>query len=90
MKHYNNAKNFAGNVYNTAQRLRAAIDKGARTAHTLYNVVSPALRQLGVNTGRADAIASRGVHGYNQIRDRVMHGHQVVSRATGQLSALGI
>ena len=60
-KHYNNVKSFAGNVYNQAQRLGHAIDKGAVMAHKIYNVVSPALRQLGVNTALPDMIANRSI-----------------------------
>ena len=77
-KHFNNVKNFANNVY-----------KGIGVAHKIYNVVSPALRQLGVNTALPDMVVNRGFDAYNQLRNKVTYGNHVLSRTAGQLSALG-
>ena len=89
-RHFNSVKNFAGNAYNQAQRLGHAIDKGAGIAKRAYHIVAPALRELGVNTGRVDRLADLGFTGYNQLRDRVMQGNDVLGRAAGRLGTLGI
>jgi hypothetical protein len=77
-------------VYNHAQRLGSAIDKGAGIAKRAYHIVAPALRELGVNTGGADRLADRGFTGYNQLRDKVVRGNEVVGRTAGRLGALGM
>ena len=89
-KHFNAAKDFGVNLYNQAQRVGSAIDKGARVAKQAYRVIAPALRELGVNTGGADRLADRTFTGYNQLRDRVSRGNEVVGRTAQRLSGLGI
>ena len=87
-KDLNHARNFGVNLYNQAQRVGSAIDKGARFAKQVYGVVSPALRELGVNTGQADRVADKAFTGYNQLRDKVVHGNEVVGRAGSRLAGL--
>ena len=89
-KHFNTAKNFGVSLYNQAQRVGSAIDKGARVAKQAYGVIAPALRELGVNTGQADRVADKAFTGYNQLRDRVSRGNDVVGRTLQRLSGLGI
>ena len=59
----------------------SAFDNGARFAKQAYGAISPALRELGVNTGQADRVADKALTGYNQLRDKVVHGNEVVGRA---------
>ena len=87
-KHFNAPKNFGDNLYNQAQRVGSAIEKGARIAKPAYGIVAPALRELGVNTGQADRIADKAFAGYNQLRDRVAQGNEVIGRAAGRLAWL--
>ena len=89
-KHFNAAKNFGVNLYNTAQRVGSAIDKGARVAKRAYGVIAPALRQLGVNTWGVDKIADKTFTGYSQLRDRVSRGNEVVERTARRLAGFGI
>ena len=70
-RHLHRAKHFGMNLYNTAQRVGGAIDKGAGIAKRAYGIIAPALRELGVDTGQADRVADRAFTGYNQLRDRV-------------------
>ena len=88
-KHFNIAKNFAGHVFNHAKRAGEAIDKGIGWAHKAYNIVSPALRQFGVNTAIPDMIVNRGFEGYNQLRNKVVQGNTSLNRTHGQLNAIG-
>ena len=53
-----------------------------------FGVISPALRELGINTGGVDRVADKAFTGYNQLRDKVVHGSEVVSRAAGRLGGL--
>ena len=89
-KHFNAAKNFGVNLYNQAQRVGSAIDKGARVAKQAYGVIAPALRELGVNTGGVDRIADKAFTGYSQLRDRVSHGNNVAERTARRLAGFGI
>ena len=88
-EHLNNAKNIAGHVFNQATRAGGAIDKGANWAHKAYNVVSPALRQFGVNTAIPDMIVNRGFDGYNQLRNKVANGGANLNPTQRQLNAIG-
>ena len=81
-------KNFDVNLYNQAQRMGSAIDKGARIAKQAYGIVAPALRELGVYTGQADRVADRAFTGYNQLRDRVTQGNDVIGRTAQRLTGL--
>jgi hypothetical protein len=89
-KHFNAAKNFGVNLYNQAQRVGSAIDKGARVAKQAYGVIAPALRELGANTGGADRIADKAFTGYNQLRDRVSNTSQVAERTARRLAGFGV
>ena len=73
-RHLNNAKNFAGHVFNQATRAGGTFDKGFHWAHKAYNIVSPALQQLGVPTAITDQLVNRGYDAYNQLRDKVVKG----------------
>ena len=87
-QHLRSAKDFGQNLYHRAQRVGSAVDKGMRFAKQAYGVFAPALRELGVNTGQADRVADRAFTGYNQLRDRVVRGNDVLGRAAGQLAGL--
>ena len=89
-RHFNRAKNFAHNAYNQARSVGMAIDKGAGLAKRAYHIVAPALRELGVDTSRADRGADRAFTGYNALRDRVQRGDQVLGRAAERLSGLSM
>jgi hypothetical protein len=89
-KHFNRAKNFGINLYNQAQRAGSAIDKGARFARQAFDIVSPALRELGVNTNRLDRGANKAFTGYNQLRDKVQQGNEVIERTAGKLAGLSM
>ena len=66
----------------------SAIDKGAKFAKQAFGVISPALRELGINTGGVGRVADKAFTGYNQLRDKVVHGNEVASRAAGRLGGL--
>ena len=87
-RRFNNVQNFGVNLYNQAQRVGSAIDKGARIAKQAYGIVAPALKELGVNTGQADRVAGKAFTGYNQLRDRVAQGNEVVGRTARRLTGL--
>ena len=65
-----------------------AIDKGMGMAKRAYGIVAPALREFGLNTGHVDRIADKGFTGYNQLRDRVVQGHEVATRTAGRLAGI--
>ena len=88
-KHLNNAKNFAGHVFNQATRAGGAIDKGTHWAHKAYNIVSPALRQFGVPTAITDQVVNRGYDAYNQLRDKVVKGGTLLNQTQKQTNSLG-
>ena len=85
-RHFNNVKNFCVNLYNQAQRMGSAFDKGARFAKQAYGVISPALRELGINTAAADRGADKAFTGYSQLRDKVVRGNEVVGRSAVRLA----
>ena len=87
-KHLNNAKNFAGHVFNQATRAGGAIDKGIHWAHKAYNIVSPALRQFGVPTAITDQVVSRGYDAYNQLRNKVVTGGALLNPTQKQFNSL--
>jgi hypothetical protein len=87
-KHFNRAKNSGINLYNQAQRAGSAIAKGARFARQAFDIVSPALRELGVDASRLDRGADKAFTGYSQLRDRMQQGNEVVQRTAGRLAAL--
>ena len=89
-RHFNNVKNFGVNLYNQAQRMGSAIEKGARIAKQAYGIVALALRELGDNTRQADRVADRAFTGYNQLRDRVTQGKDVIGRTAQRLTGLQI
>ena len=86
--HLGRAKNFGVNLYNQAQRMGSAIDTGARFAKQAYGIVAPALRELGVSTAHLDRGADIAFTGYNPLRDRVVHGNEVIGRTAGHLAGL--
>ena len=88
-KHFNNAKNFAGHVFNQATRAGGANDKEVNWAHKAYNIGRPALRQLGVNAAIPDMIVNRGFDGYNQLRNNLVKGGAILNLTQKQLSAIG-
>jgi hypothetical protein len=85
-RHFNIAKSFAHDAYSQARSIGMAIDKGSGLAKRAYGIVAPALRELGVDTSRADRGADRAFTGYNALRDRVARGNEVVGRAAERLS----
>ena len=89
-RHIHSAKNFAHNVYNQATSLGSAIDKGAGLAKRAYCIVAPALRELGVDTSRADRRADRAFTGYKALRDKVARGNGVVGRTAERLAGLSM
>ena len=86
-KHLNNAKNFASHVFNQATRVGGTFDKGFHWAHKAYNIVSPALRQLGVPTAITDQVVNRGYDAYNQLRDKVVKGGAILNQTRKQVNS---
>ena len=80
-KHLNNAKNFAGHVFNQATRIGGGLDKAVHWAHKAYKLASPALNALGVpGVGIADQVVNRGYDAYNQLRDKVAQSHNILNQ----------
>ena len=73
---------------NPAQRVGFAVDQGARFAKRVFGVISPALRELGIITGGVDRVADKAFTGYSQLRDKVLHGNEVLGRTAGRLAGL--
>ena len=84
--HLRSAKDFGQNLYHRAHRVGSAVDKGMRFAKQAYGIFAPALRELGVNTSQLDRGADRAFTGYNQLRDKVVRGNDVLGSAAGQLA----
>ena len=59
-----------------------------RFAKQAYGIVAPALREFGVNTSQLDRAADKGFTGYNELRDRVARGNEVLNRMAGRLAGL--
>ena len=59
-----------------------------RFSKQAYGIAAPALREFGVNTAQLDRGADKAVTGYNQLRDRVVHGNEILSRTAGRLAGL--
>ena len=86
--HLKSAKDFGRNLYHNAHRVGSAVDKGMRFAKQAYGFVAPALREFGVNTSQLDRAADKGFTGYNQLRDRVVQGNEILNRTAGRLAGL--
>ena len=79
-KHLNNARNFAGHVFNQATRIGGGLDKAVHWAHKAYQIASPALNALGVPTTITNQLVDRGYDAYNQSRGKVTRGHTLLNQ----------
>ena len=79
-KHLNNAKNFAGHVFNQATRIGGGLDKAVHWAHKAYQIASPALQTFGVPTAVTDQLVNRGYDAYNQLRDKLARSHNLLNQ----------
>ena len=74
--HFNKAKDFLGNAYNTTKSFLGSLDGGIRDLNTIYSVVSPVLESYGVNTGNKHVM--KALTGYDTIKSHVMEKHDRV------------
>ena len=74
--HFNKAKDFLGDAYNTTKSILGSLDGGIRDLKTIYSVVSPVLESYGVNTGNKHVM--KALTGYDTIKSHVMEKHDRV------------
>ena len=74
--HFNKAKDFLGNAYNTTKSCLGSLDGGIRDLKTIYSVVSPVLESYGVHTGNKHVM--KALTGYDTIKSHVMEKHDRV------------
>ena len=81
---FNTAKGHFGRAYGTAVRFGAGFDKGVGFAKRAYGIISPALRELGVNTAGADRNVRALGNSYDALRSQVSKVHEA-GKKIGQL-----
>ena len=74
--HFNKAKDFLGNAYDTTKSALGSVDGGIRDLKTIYSVVSPVLESYGINTGNKHVM--KALTGDDTIKSHVMAKHDRV------------
>ena len=77
-------KGHIGRAYGHAVRFGMGIDKGIGFARRAYGIISPALRDLGVNTANADRNVRALGNSYDSLRSQVSKVHEA-GKKIGQL-----
>ena len=73
-------------MYQTARHYGSMADRGIRTAAYIYGqAIQPALRDVGVNTGKADRYLKTSYDHYNLYSDAIKSGVNVVDGIAANL-----
>ena len=80
---FNQAKGHFGRAYGNAVRFGSMFDKGVNFARRAYGVISPALKEVGVDTTMADKSVKHLGSSYDQLRSQVSRVHDVGKKIGG-------
>ena len=69
------AKGHIGRAYGHAVRFGMGIDKGVGFARRAYGVLSPMLKEVGVDTSHADKSVKQLGNSYDALRSQVSRVH---------------
>ena len=81
---FNTAKGHFGRAYGNAVRFGGQFDKGVGFARRAYGIISPALKELGMNTAGADKSVRALGNSYDVLRSQVSKVHDA-GKKIGQL-----
>lgn len=86
--HYDKVKDFLGRGYAHGKAFLGRLDNVYRTGKEIYNIVSPALHHLAPNaTSQATSHLNNFGSRYENIKQKVVHGHDTVSHHLNDISS---
>ena len=77
------AKAHLGRAYSHAVRFGMNIDKGVNIARSAYGIMSPVMKELGVNTSLADKSVKQLGNSYDALRSQVSRVHDAGKKIGG-------
>ena len=77
------AKGHIGRAYGHAVRFGMGIDKGVGFARRAYGVLSPMLKEAGIDTSHADKSVKQLGNSYDALRSQVSTVHGAASKIGG-------
>ena len=77
------AKGHLGRAYGHAVRFGMNIDKGVNIARRAYGIMSPVMKELGVNTSLADKSVKQLGNSYDALRSQVSKVHDAGKKIGG-------
>ena len=77
------AKGHIGRAYGHAVRFGMGIDKGVGFARRAYGVLSPMLKEVGVDTSHADKSVKQLGNSYDALRSQVSRVHEAGKKIGG-------
>jgi len=77
------AKGHFGRAYGHAVRFGMGIDKGVNFARRAYGVMSPVLKELGMDTSHADKSVKALGSSYDALRSQVSKVHEAGKKIGG-------
>ena len=77
---FNRAKGHIGRAYGQAVRFGIGFDKGMSFVRRAYGVISPVLRDLGVDTAGADRNVRALGNSYDILRSQVSKVHDAAKK----------
>ena len=77
------AKGHIGRAYGHAVRFGMGIDKGVGFARRAYGVLSPMLKEVGVDTSHADKSVKQLGNAYDALRSRASRVHEAGKKIGG-------
>ena len=92
---FGNVKNFPGNAYATTKKTLGSLDSMFGDAKKIYGTIAPAIKDLAPaqaqgGLAQLGKMMMRGVHGYENIRNRIDDAEsQLVSKVGDVMSKVG-
>ena len=84
---YNGIKSHISHGYYRAKHFLGHVDNGIRTAKHVFSAIAPVIEHYG--GGHVNKHVTKGIGGYEQLRNKVMDAHdnalQHVNQVTGNL-----
>ena len=77
------AKGHFGRAYGHAMRFGMGIDKGVGFARRAYGVLSPMLKEVGIDTSHADKSVKQLGSSYDALRSQVSRVHDAGKKIGG-------
>ena len=77
------AKGHMGRAYGHAVRFGMGIDKGIGFARRAYGIMSPVMKELGINTSGADKSVKALGSSYDSLRSQVSKVHDAGKKIGG-------